>query len=178
MKRFALGVLCLLLVQGSALAQSATDASIRQLLAVTQAQKLVDGMYGQLDGMLSAAMQQKLGDRQLTPEQSKIVEDTQSEIVALFQREMGWSALEPAMIEIYRTHFSEAGVQGMLQFYDSEVGRSTIAKMPAVMQSSMEITQQRMATLIPQIEQIQRNAVERLQALCKDASAPGCAGGT
>lgn len=178
MKRCALGVLCLLLVQGPALAQSATDASIRQLLAVTQAQKLVDGMYGQLDGMLRAAMEQKLGDRQLTPEQSKIVEDTQSEIVALFQREMGWSALEPTMIEVYRTHFSEAEVQGMLQFYESEVGRSTIAKMPAVMQSSMEITQQRMATLIPQIEQIQRNAVERLQALCKDRSAPGCAGGT
>jgi hypothetical protein len=82
------------------------------------------------------------------------------------------------MIEVYRAHFTEEEIQGLLKFYDSDVGRSTIAKMPAVMQSSMQITQERLATLLPQIQQVQRNAVERLQALCRGDDPPGCAGGT
>ena len=177
-RKFALGILVLMLVQGQAWAQSATDASIRKLLEVTEAQKLVDGMYGQLDGMLQAAMKQAVGDVQLSREQLQIIEEAQSKIIALFQREMGWSSLEPMMVEIYRTHFSEAEIQGMLKFYESDVGRSAISKMPAVMQSSMQITQTRMAAMVPQIQQIQADALARLQALCKDSDAPGCKGGT
>jgi uncharacterized protein len=174
--RYALSVLCLLIVQGQAWAQSATDASIRELLAVTQSQKLVDGMYEQMDGSLRAVLQQALGDANLAPAQQEILVESQSEMLALFEREMGWSVLEPHMIEVYRAHFSEAEIQGMLKFYDSEVGRSVIEKMPAVTQSFARIQQQQFAALMPQLLQIQRDAAARAKAVCQDRTRPGCEG--
>jgi uncharacterized protein len=41
----------------------ASDASIRELLEVTESRKLVEGMTGQLDNVMRDSMAQALGDR-------------------------------------------------------------------------------------------------------------------
>lgn len=177
MKRKTLFALCLCLAGATtAWAQPASDASIRELLAVTEAEKMIDSVYAQLDAAMSAGMEQALGGHEITPAQRQIVTEAQSEMLALFKQEMAWARLEPAMLEIYRANFSEAEVQGMLEFYRSEVGKSMVAKMPAVMQSSMQITQQHMASLVPGLQQIQEKMMTRLKALCPDGTEPGAAG--
>jgi hypothetical protein len=178
LKRYSQGFAwCLLLsmaLQGTALAQTSSEASIRKLLEVTEARKLVDGMYAQLDGVFETAMRQALGDTQLTPSQTKIAQDAQAEVIGLIKREMAWEKFEPTMIEVYRTNFTEEEVQGMLKFYESDIGRSMVAKMPAVMQSSMQMTQERMGTMMPEMQAIQRRMLERLQELCKTEPTPNC----
>lgn len=177
MKRTTLLALCLCLAGGTtASAEPASDASVRELLVVTEAEKLIGSVYDQLDGVMRAGMQQALGDREVTPAQRRIIDDAQAEMIELFKREMAWSTLEPRMMEIYRANFSEAEVQGMLQFYRSDVGQAVIAKMPAVMQSSMQITQRQMANVVPGLRQIQEKMVTRLKALCPDGTEPGAAG--
>lgn len=178
MKRLSHGLAwCLLLLmtlQGPASAQTSSEASILKLLEVTEARKLVDSMYAQLDGVFETAMRQSLGNTELTPAQAKIAQDAQGEVVALIKREMGWEKFEPMMIEVYRTHFTEEEVQGMLTFYESDIGRAMVAKMPAVMQSTMQLTQQRMGSVMPEMQAIQRRMVERLQELCKKEPTPNC----
>jgi hypothetical protein len=170
----AWGLLLLMAVQGTASAQASSEASIRKLLEVTESRKLVDSMYAQLDGMFETAMKQSLGNTELTPAQTKIAQETQGEVIALVKREMAWEKFEPMMIEVYRTNFTEEEVQGMLKFYESDVGRSMVVKMPAVMQSTMQLTQQRMGSLVPEMQAIQRKMVERLQELCKKEPTPNC----
>lgn len=170
MNRFflaAAGLSLTLFAQGNAWAQTADEASVRKLLQVTEAKKLVDGMYAQLDQVFESSLRQSLGGTELTPGQLQIAQQAQAEIVGLIKSEMGWDRLEPSMIEIYQKNFTEAEVQGMLQFYESDVGRSMIAKMPAVMASSMQVTQQRMVEIAPKLQEVQRKTTERLQELCK-----------
>ncbi len=177
MKRATLFALCVCLAGGTtAWAEPASDASVRELLVVTEAEKLIGSVYDQLDGVMRAGMQPALGDTQVTPVQRQIMDDAQAEMLELFKREMAWSLLEPRMMEIYRANFSEVEVQGMLQFYRSEVGKAVIAKMPAVMQSSMQVTQQQMANVVPGLRQIQEKMITRLKALCADGTEPGAAG--
>ena len=169
--------LCLCLAGGTtARAEPASDASVRELMVVTEAEKLISGAYEQLDGAMRAGVQQALGDREITVAQRQIIEEAQAETIAVLKSELAWAKLEPQMTEIYRSNFSEAEVQGMLQFYRSDVGKAVIAKMPAVMQSAMQITQQQMVDVVPALQQIQEKMVTRLKALCPDGSEPGAAG--
>jgi hypothetical protein len=103
---------------------AASDASIRELLVVTDSEKLINGVYEQLDSMMQGMMQQTLAGHTLTPEQQTIIDDMRARMVAIFKEEMSWSVFEPMMREIYRTTFTEPEVQGMLQFYKSDAGRA------------------------------------------------------
>jgi hypothetical protein len=55
----------------------------------------------------------------------------------------------------------------MLQFYKSPSGKAVIAKMPAVMQSSLQAAQARLASLMPKLKQLQEETVVRLQEASK-----------
>jgi hypothetical protein len=166
-----LGLLCAAPVMADE-SMPASDASIRELLVVTDSEKLINGVYEQLDSMMQGMMQQTLAGHTLTPEQQTIIDDMRARMVAIFKEEMSWSVFEPMMIEIYRTTFTESEVQGMLQFYKSDAGRALVAKMPAVMQASMQLTQQRLSTMLPKIQQLQQETSAHLKATC----APDCGG--
>jgi uncharacterized protein len=166
-----LGLLCAAPVMADE-SMPASDASIRELLVVTDSEKLINGVYEQLDSMMQGMMQQTLAGHTLTPEQQTIIDDMRARMVAIFKEEMSWSVFEPMMIEIYRTTFTESEVQGMLQFYKSDPGRAVVAKMPAVMQASVQLTQQRLSTMLPKIQQLQQETSARLKATC----APDCGG--
>jgi hypothetical protein len=69
-------ILAGLLLAGPALANSsrASDASVRQLLELTGAHKLIDAAKVQVNAMVTAAMQDAVQGRTLTPERQAIVE--------------------------------------------------------------------------------------------------------
>ncbi|XOV83277.1 MAG: DUF2059 domain-containing protein [bacterium] len=53
------------------------------------------------------------------------------------REEIDFSEFEPAMVHIYDKHFSAADIEGLLTFYESDVGRRFIEKQPALVQDSM-----------------------------------------
>lgn len=142
----------------------ASDASIRELLAVTMSQKMLDTLYNQLDAALQAGMKQALAGQTLNADQQKILDDMRTKMVARFRAEMSWSTFEPMLIDIYRKSFTDPEVKGMLEFYKSPAGKAVISKMPAVLQSSMHMAQGRMASLMPKLEQLEQDTLARLKA--------------
>jgi hypothetical protein len=141
-----------------------TDASIRELLEVTETRKLIDNMSGQLDAAMRDSMAQALGDTQLTDAQRQILDEMRQRIVALMTNEMSWARYEPLLFNVYRQSFTQAEVDGMLVFYRSDAGRAVIAKMPTVMQNTMQLVQQQMAQVMPKLQQIQQETVAKLEA--------------
>src|SRR5690606_10993809 len=119
-----------LLLGTRAMAAQPSDASLRELLTVTNAQKLIDGTMRQMDGAMQAAMQQATQGKQLTPEARAAMEEMQGKAVALTKAELSWDVLEPMFLEIYRSSLSQEEVDGMLQFYKSDAGRATTATLP------------------------------------------------
>lgn len=145
----------------------ASEASVRQLIEVTQARKLLDGTMAQMDSMLQTSVKQSLQGKTFNAEQQAILDDMQKQMVAVFQDEMRWEVLEPKFIDIYRKSFSEQEVAGMLDFYSSPAGRAVITKMPLVMQHTMQMMQQSMSAMMPRVQEIEAEATAKLKACCK-----------
>jgi hypothetical protein len=52
----------------------------------------------------------------------------------------------------------------MIGFYRSPEGKAVVAKMPVVLQATMEAAHTRMTTLMPKLQQLQQDTTARLKA--------------
>jgi len=141
-----------------------SDTSLNELLTITESQKLVDGMWPQVEAMMNNAAKQALGNTTLNSEQQKVMTDANAKVATVFKEEFGYEKLKPMMISIYKESFSQEEVNGMLEFYKSKAGQAVIKKMPLVMQSTMANVQSQMSTIIPKIQKIQQEAIEQVKA--------------
>jgi uncharacterized protein len=142
----------------------AHEASVREVLDLTQSQKLVDSVAAQTDSLMRKSMEQALGNQSLTLEQQVILDDERGQVVALIQDQIKWEKMEPNIISLYESSFSEQEIQGMIDFYKSDAGKAVIAKMPVVMQNTMQMVQEQMAALMPKLQQIERDYLTKLKA--------------
>jgi len=148
-----------------------TQDSIKELLTITESRKLVDGVPGQVESAMQESMQDAFDGEPPTPAQQKVLTEMGAKATALFKAEMGWGVLEPLFIEVYSKTFTQSEVDGMIAFYKTEPGRAVIAKMPLVMQNTMELMQERMMALGPRLQQLQEEAIEQLQPTEKEDAA-------
>ncbi|RYZ84437.1 MAG: DUF2059 domain-containing protein [Moraxellaceae bacterium] len=148
-----------------------SDASLNELLTITDSQKLIDGMWPQVEAMMNNSAQQALGNVTLNSEQKKVMQDANAKVATVFKEEFGYEKLKPMMISIYKESFSQEEVDGMLTFYKSKSGQAVIKKMPLVMQSTMTNVQAQMSTIIPKIQKIQQDAIEQVKAKADKAPA-------
>ncbi len=162
--RAALLLACLAMSPAIAAEPPASEASVRALLAVTQSEKLLDSTLGQIDTMMQRSMMQALAGQKLTAEQQKIMDKMRTKTIALFKEDMKWQTLEPMFIDIYKQSFTQKEIDGMLDFYRSEPGQAVIAKMPVVMQNTMQVMQERMAVMMPKMLKLQQDAIAELKA--------------
>lgn len=174
MRMLALIPAAWLLAAAPALAQDepADEALIRELIEVTESAKLLDNVYAQVDGMMAQAMAEAVGGKTVSPEQQDLFDEMRERVVAIFRESMSWTIFEPMIIDIYRKSFTRKEAQGMLDFYRTDAGRAVIAKMPLVMQNTMAAIQENMRTMMPKIQEVQKDILTRLRALDKPATGP------
>lgn len=146
-----------------------SDASLDELLTISESQKLIDGMWPQVEGMMNNAAKQALGNTSLNSEQEKVMQDANAKIATIFKEEFSYDKMKPMMINIYKESFSQDEVDGMIKFYKSKSGQAVIKKMPMVMQSSMTHVQAQMSTVIPKIQKVQQDAIEQIKAKASPA---------
>ena len=167
MNLFGNAAIVLLFSSVTAMAAPASESSIKQLLTVTQAQKLIDGMRAQFDSLMNNAVQQSLKGKTPTASQQQAIANMKDRMVALVQGEFAWEKLEPMYLRIYKESFTEEEVAGMLSFYKTPAGQAVIYKMPALMQKSMLEVQKMMFGFAPQIQKIQQDFVAEMIAASK-----------
>ncbi len=143
--------------------QPPSEASLRELLAVTEAKQLIDNSMSQIDAAIQNGVKQGLQGRVLTPEQEKILDEMRANLLVIFGEEFTWAKLEPAFIDVYQRSLTQSEVDGMIAFYKTPAGRAVIAKMPLIMQNTMQMVQGQLGGMMPRIQQVQREAVEKLE---------------
>ena len=163
--RYALAVL--LFSSATVMAAPASEDSIKQLLNVVQAQKLLDGTRAQLDSLMNKSIQQGLKGAVPTASQQLAITNMKGRMLALIQGELAWEKLEPLYVRLYQDSFSEEEITGMLAFYDTPAGQAVINKMPVLMQQTMLEMQKMTTGLIPQMQQIQQDFLAEMQAAGK-----------
>jgi hypothetical protein len=142
----------------------ASEESVRKLLEVTESRKMLESVWQHVESSMDMTLTQLIGEQKLTAQQQKQMTEIRTKVVAIMREELSWEFMESMMMEVYMKTFTQAEVDGMLAFYASPAGRSVITKMPVAMQHSMEIMQQRMSTMIPKLQQMQKEMVAQVQA--------------
>lgn len=141
-----------------------SEASIRQLLEVAQAHKLIDSVMAQMDGLMTQAIQQATQGQEVPPKVQKDIDKRQAEVVGLMKELLDWTKLEPMYVRIYQKSFSQQEVDGMIAFYKTPAGQAVIGKMPAVMQNTMDEMQQMMAPVMQKMQRVQQDVVAEMKA--------------
>lgn len=152
MIRSLLVALILVVSVASAAETPASEASIKEILRVTEAQKLLDGMFSQVDLMMRSAMQEALKGHTVSPEEQMAIDRMSAKMLAMMKEEMSWEKLEPLYLSIYQKSFTQEEVDGMLAFYRSSAGTALIKKMPVVIQHSMSAMRERMGPMMQKIQ--------------------------
>lgn len=158
----------LLLALSGALATAAdnvpSEASIRELLAITQAQKMLDGMMPQMQAMMQASVREATKGQPVPPDAQKMIDRSIADAQKALQEELSWARLEPLYIRIYQRSLTQEEVNGMIDFYKSPTGQAMIIKMPVIMQNTMAELQAMMAPMMQRMQRSQQELVTRMQA--------------
>ncbi len=141
-----------------------SEASIKQLLEVAQAHKLVDSMMAQMDSFMKNAMQQATKGQTVTPQIQKDIDKRESEMMSILKEELAWEKLEPLYMRIYQQSFTQDEVNGLVAFYKTPTGQALINKMPVVMQNTLNEMQQRMGQMMQRVQRMQQEIVAEIQA--------------
>lgn len=118
-------------------ADSAHPETIEQLLVVAD----MEHMYAQ--SMEASITAQLKANPQLAP-----YEDI---LRAFMMKYASYASMKPDFIKIYRATFSEADMQETIRFYQSPFGRRLMAKLPALMAQSSEMSAQHVQAHLPEL---------------------------
>lgn len=151
-------------VAGAASAAPASEASIRQLLEITQARKVSDGVQLQYGNLVDAVVKQALKGNTPNAKQQQAIDKLKARLLGLVKDTVSWQKMEPSYLQLYSETFTEEEVAGMLAFYKTPAGQAVIHKMPVLMQKNTMLIQQMTVSMQPQLEQIQRDFLADLKA--------------
>jgi hypothetical protein len=148
----------------------ASDKSIRELLAITDAHKLIDTVRGQVDAMVKASSQQAMQGQTITPEKQAILDRMRTKMEAVIDEMLSWDTLESVYLRTDRASFTQDELDGIMRFYKTRAGQAMIKKMPVVMQNVMAEMQGLLQPMRQRMQEIQRETLQELKDLpAKDA---------
>ncbi len=136
------------------------EAKVHEFFRVSQVQETMQQQMAQsMDQIKNMTMQQlKSSGAQMTPEQSQKVEQMQTHLMSVIQDAFSWDKIQPDMVKIYVDTYSDEELDGLIAFYKSPAGQAYVKKTPVLMNKTMEIMQQRMVTIMPQMQQLIKEA--------------------
>ena len=148
-----------------------TEASIKELLTLTDAAKMVESIWAQVDGMTQSMLAQSTRGQELPPAAKAVIEKLRTDSMALAREEFNWAKMEVIYNKIYQDSFTQEELDGMIAFYKTPAGQAVIKKMPVVMQASMQELQKNIGPFMQKLQQLQQQAMTELQAI-KQAQQP------
>jgi uncharacterized protein len=165
--RLATALLWILMSAAATAANNApaSDASIREMLELTNAQQIIAGMKGQMSAVINNAMLNAMKGQTITPERQAILDRMAAKMSALVADMLNWDILLPIYLRTYRDSFTQDEINGAIKFYKSAAGQAYVKKLPLVMQNVMRETQGFMQPTQEKMMAIQRETMQELKDL-------------
>ncbi len=145
--------------------EAAKLAIINEIFEVTHADALIQQVYQQME----AAQKAQLAGMEPFKDNPQLTDKVWTRMYAFIGEHLGWDQLKPGMVKLYADNFTEEELAATLSFYKSPAGQAVMQKMPAIMNGAMTMTQQKMTTLMPQLQKI---IVETIEANDKPSATP------
>ena len=159
MKSFTLSV-CLALAVVPAFADDASKATkAEELLRLTNVEANLKQSLELISKQMKSGVVQQITGVKLPEDQQKRVDELQAKVEQLVYSAIEWEKLKPDFVKLYADAFTEEQLDDILTFYRSPSGQAMIGKMPELMPKAMEISQRRMAEIMPQLQQMLKDFV-------------------
>lgn len=167
MKKLFFVVLCLFTFANTVvLADEHThqEAALK-LLEITNARSMVDQMRTSLELMMQKQLEAAAKD--LQPEAQEAMGTIQKEIMRWSSENFNWDQIKQMYVEIYIQVFTESEINELVEFYQSPLGKKMLAKMPELMQASMQKTQKFVQSKLPEFQEHMKKLLSELEAKYK-----------
>ncbi len=145
-----------------------SEASIKELLVLSDVPKIIDAVMGQVDGMMQQMVAQASEGQQVTPAQQAAIDRYLAKAKGIMAAELTWAKLEPVYVRIYGEALTQEEVEGIIAFYKTPAGKALVSKMPVLMQKTMA----EMPVLMGPLTQKIQAAAQEFAAEMKAAEAP------
>jgi uncharacterized protein len=163
--RIVLASLCLFAFSTAlAVGEPPSEASIKQLMDVTQVHKLLDSATAQMDGLMKQAMRQVTQGQPVTPEVQQQIDRGQAEAMSMIKEILDWNKLEPMYVRIYQKSFTQQEIDSLIAMYKTPAGQMALTKMPVVLQNTTAEMQQLMQPVVQRIQRLQQDVLAQIQA--------------
>jgi hypothetical protein len=126
-------------------------ALAEQLLGAMQMQKTIEKSFEMVKQMIPAQMKQMGVSEEASSDKAQ---EAMRKTMDLVMQEMSWDKLKGDYISIYAETFTVEELKGLVQFYESPIGKKFIEKQPELMKRSMQISQEQMMILMPKIQEL------------------------
>lgn len=146
-----------------------SDASLEELLSITEAHKIVDNMLPQMETMIITSARQSLAGKTPDAEQRDLIEKVVAKTTALVRQEITYQQMKPLFMKSYRDNFTQEEITEFLKFYKTKAGQAYLKKMPAVTQAANIDMQIKLTSLLPRIQKFSEEALADSQEKRKTA---------
>ena len=103
----------------------------------------------EMDKMMAQSVDQML---QMQMKQNPAVAPYERQMREFLNKYMSWASMKDDMVGIYVSEFTEQELKELIAFYQTPVGKKTVAKMPLLMVKGAELSQKRMQDHMPELQ--------------------------
>jgi uncharacterized protein len=166
-KLLATALVWMLICGGAAAANNApaSDASIREMLELTNSRQMLDSVKGQMTAMMNTTMQNVTRSQTITPERQAVLDRMSAKISAVLADMLNWDDMLPMYLRTYRAAFTQDEIDGVIKFYKSPAGKAYVKKMPVVMQNVMQEMPEFIKPVQEKMAAIQKESIQEFKDL-------------
>ena len=160
-----------LTAQAQTPSQVPTDESIETLLQVTDVEGVLKTSLADADKLYNDLLKNMLAKAEsgLNEEEQKIMDESIEKTTTIWLGMVGWDALKPKMVTVYKQIYTQEEVDAMIAFYQTPVGRSIISKQVETTRLITNLMMEDMQKAAFKIMEIQEETTQKLKAVQKDS---------
>lgn len=140
----------------------ASRDSVEKLVQLSMSESMIESIYGQVGQIFKSTLAQK---QSLTGDEMLVVDKYSQKLETMMKEELGIDTLETPMIDIMSKHYNQKEVDGLITFYESDVGQSMLKKQPVIMGEMMPMVMGLLQEKMPKIQALSMEMLEELKAL-------------
>ncbi|OQX26511.1 MAG: hypothetical protein BWK80_10065 [Desulfobacteraceae bacterium IS3] len=125
-------------------------AAAEKLLSVMNLKEMTAQILSQIKDMQMAQIMNTVSSEKDRAD-SKVF---QGKMMDFLTKELSWENLKGDYVNLYAEVFTEEELKGLTDFHSSPIGQKYLKKTPELMRRSMQISQERMMKILPEIQKM------------------------
>lgn len=142
--------------------EASKRAKVERLLVLTKSDAMMDQMLNQMTTNIKASAQQQTASLHLTPEQQVYLDKFNARVAEILKGALNMDKMKPVIVKVYVETYTDEELDGIIAFYSSPAGQAFVTKGPQLMQRSIQLMQQQMGDMQPQLEQAGKEFTDQL----------------